>query len=480
MKRKPGEITKHMRVKKSVILLIVVGMLLSMSPYAMAADADCVKKDGNWAVTMGAYEKPKIEEFSLNGIWNWLTAEFNIFVEDWSVVFNGMEDSYFNGNSDKNSLEYDIGETMNFDIHFYDSNGEASCRYFKWKVESDDGAEQSGIVSGRSGKIYFSGSVNTSGFVHVSVTALNMWWVQVGEYACFSGGAGADTENVFHAVATPSDFVSYWESKVALVDRTPATVLEMKTVENPQSGFIAYDMKVSAPNDDAASFYLTMPENAANKSLSIAAYFLGAGVYSASLVYNSDCISIGVNSHSIENGREKEYYSELNENELDEYWSFGSDNADTSYFLGMLLRDLQAMRYAESLPQWDGINVTTNGGSQGGYQSIAMAALDKNVTVAYPVVPWMCDLGGPKVLSRVSGFAPEYTDALRYFDTVNFAMMVNCKIEIYAGLGDYTCPPSGIMSMYNALSCEKTMTFVQGRTHGYAPPDATNYIISSS
>jgi cephalosporin-C deacetylase-like acetyl esterase len=41
-----------------------------------------------------------------------------------------------------------------------------------------------------------------------------------------------------------------------------------------------------------------------------------------------------------------------------------------------------------------------------------------------------------------------------------------------AGIGDYTCPPTGVAAFYNNLTCPKLIRWVQGATHGYRPPKA--------
>ena len=39
-----------------------------------------------------------------------------------------------------------------------------------------------------------------------------------------------------------------------------------------------------------------------------------------------------------------------------------------------------------------------------------------------------------------------------------------------AGLGDYTCQPSGLAILWNTLKCPKSIQWVQGSEHGYVPP----------
>jgi cephalosporin-C deacetylase-like acetyl esterase len=65
--------------------------------------------------------------------------------------------------------------------------------------------------------------------------------------------------------------------------------------------------------------------------------------------------------------------------------------------------------------------------------------------------------------------------ALGYYDPVNMARLIpkTCKVSITtAGIGDYTCPPTGVAAFYNNLTSPKLIRWVQGATHGYRPPKA--------
>ena len=84
-------------------------------------------------------------------------------------------------------------------------------------------------------------------------------------------------------------------------------------------------------------------------------------------------------------------------------------------------------------------------------------------------------MGGRETLKRNGmTWGVGETEALRYFDPVNMAKRVSpkCKLTVTrAGLGDYTCPPSGIAVLFNNLKCDKTINWVQGSTHGHVPPE---------
>ena len=146
---------------------------------------------------------------------------------------------------------------------------------------------------------------------------------------------------------------------------------------------------------------------------------------------------------------------------------------ETCFFNGMVMRVLRAMEYLKTLPEWDGKNLTAQGVSQGGLQTIWAAALDQDVTIAKPSVPWCCDLAGTEKAKRLSGdWRLEYVPALDYYDAVFMAKRIT-KADVTitrAALGDYICPPSGLMICYKNLSTpKKTIRWVQGSNHGFIP-----------
>ena len=48
---------------------------------------------------------------------------------------------------------------------------------------------------------------------------------------------------------------------------------------------------------------------------------------------------------------------------------------------------------------------------------------------------------------------------------------MNTRTSTRAGLGDYTCQPSGLAILWNTLKCPKTIVWVQGSEHGFVPPE---------
>lgn len=141
---------------------------------------------------------------------------------------------------------------------------------------------------------------------------------------------------------------------------------------------------------------------------------------------------------------------------------------ESSYFNGMILRDLRALEFCRTLPEWDGETIHLSGGSQGAFQTVAVAALSDGISSCSLEVPWLCDLGGVNI-GRIRGWRPNYRPGLGYFDTVNFAGRVKAPVTIRAGLSDWVCPPSGVWVLYNSLKAPARLTMYQGRDHAVYP-----------
>jgi len=163
--------------------------------------------------------------------------------------------------------------------------------------------------------------------------------------------------------------------------------------------------------------------------------FDGYGVRSINPVETDQSIVFFINAHGIDNGLAPEYYKDLEKGKLNHYGFNNDENKapDTCYFKYMILRDLRGVEYAKTLPEWDRKHLVIKAGSQGAFQSIAVAALTPEITECSISIPWFCDLGGITI-GRTRGWRPDWKSGLGYYDTVNFARRVKCPTEIEAGL----------------------------------------------
>ena len=143
----------------------------------------------------------------------------------------------------------------------------------------------------------------------------------------------------------------------------------------------------------------------------------------------------------------------------------------------MILRDLQAARFmaeyfgptgcgdGNGKGLWNGETFIASGGSQGGFQSIAVAALDHNITYLDISRPWVSDVKATDRRTNSRQFHDHYTPEFEYYDTTSFAHLITCKTNVSMNLGDLVSPVSGVLSFYNALTCEKRLICYQNASH---------------
>ncbi|CAN5497594.1 acetylxylan esterase [soil metagenome] len=388
----------------------------------------------------------------------------------------------FAGTTDKEAALYHAGEKITFFIRLLEDSQPAPGKKLKWKRTGDDGKIEEGeAVNSASEPLVIVTAMDKPGFVRVQVWAVDEKGMQLrnakDQPIEFNGGAGVDAETLRQGVPEPADFDDFWTKQKARLAEVPLK-FAMTEVPSDDPGYVTYDVKVDCAGGMPVSGYLTKPKDAAAKSLKAYATFMGYGVASAKKYYAPGMLTLNINAHGIENGREADFYKNLN---LHKYAFNNEENAkpESSYFNGMILRVLRSLEFLKAQPEWNGRDLIVSGGSQGGFQALAAVALDVDVTKCRAEVPWCCDLGGVTI-GRLKGWRPDWADGLGYYDAVNMAKRIHCETKIVAGLGDYTCPPSGVFVLYNNLKAPKQLSLVQGKTHAYTPPNPQKITLNSN
>jgi cephalosporin-C deacetylase-like acetyl esterase len=394
------------------------------------------------------------------------------------------------GTHNKKSPIYQPGEEMIFTVKVLKGDTPVDGVKLKWTRTGDDGITEKGECFSVKDGIKIKTSLKKPGFVRIYVIGVDGNGKRIkgmkakrNKYIFFDGGACVEPGKL-QGLPEPADFDEYWTKQKKLLASVPLKILEMKEVKGSYK-VKAYDMKIACAGKMPVSGYLVMPKNAKPKSLVAEVGFRGYGVSGAAkqLRAGTNKIYFQINAHGIENGKPKEYYNKLSKTTLKRY-AFNlkeNSNPDTSYFRGMLLRTMRALEFVKSLPEWNGKDLRVTGGSQGGFQSLAAAGLDPDVSYCYAWSPWCCDFGRTKLKRLVGGWHVKYTPALNYFDPINLVKRANpkCKLLIVANLGDYVCPPSGVWIAYNNFPGPKDIEVRQGCEHGYKMKDYPKFKLSS-
>jgi cephalosporin-C deacetylase-like acetyl esterase len=403
------------------------------------------------------------------------------------------QDYSFFGTHNKPSPIYSPGETMEFTVKLLDGENPVAGKKLKWNRTGDDGITKSGEGISSAEGMKITCSTEKPGFVRLYVTAqdedgkpINSTSDKQGKITpvFFDGGACVEPEKL-QGVPEPADFDAYWKKQKEILASVPLKVIEMKEVPGNDK-VKAFDVKIACAGKMPVSGYLVMPKDAKEKSLPAEVAFMGAGVSSANknLQAGANKIFFHINAHGIKNGESKEYYDELANNALKGYAFDKQENAnpDTCYFNGMFLRVMRALEFVKSLPEWNGKDLRASGGSQGGFQSLVAAGLDKDVTDCFAWSPWNCDFGRTELGRIVGGWHIAYSPALNYYDPINHAKRANpkCTLFIISNLGDYVCPPSGVWIAYTNFSGPKTMEIRQGCEHGFTMKNYPKFTISAN
>lgn len=380
---------------------------------------------------------------------------------------------YLKCTTDKSPISYKCGEKIVFKVEAKSNCLPVNYEYIKWSVRGDDGKFITNTHKFNNGEpLIIETTLDRPGYVRLYATVhLRDSSIDAG-FDVLEAGAGADIDKLEYCDTIPEDFDSYWADIEKMVaEHSPEILYKREITEDVPEGFKAYDIKVSVPCDGRpASGILTYPDDGKKHPLRV--FFLGYSIAPARPEFRNNTVTFGINAHGIENELSRVETEVKYHEELSNYGMSETENASnmTTYWRNVMIRDLVGVKFAKSLPQWNGKGLTANGGSQGAFQATTVAAHDKDVTFLDINIPWFCNLNAENY-GFMAGWRPKFAEGLRYFDTVAQATRVKCPVNICARLGDYICPPSTTTTLYNCFNGVKAIDMIQSGTHGYYPPE---------
>ena len=403
----------------------------------------------------------------------------------------------FAGGTAKDPLSYKVGEEIVFTFNVVDLEAEVNRADFdiKWDFWTDDGQTGSGKTTLTTDPITVKTTLSKPGFVRVVASVVDKKGRKVRRQKPgysdstveFFGGAAAEPEKL-QGVAEPADFDQFWARQKATLKAVPMTadVKEIKTFKNGT----VYAVSIACAGPRPVTGYLSVPAGAKEGKkypALLTTHGYGTKSHQPPSGISSDILSLNINAHGQKLGEHESFYTNFFEsiksvgaNGQKLGYALGAKehpdaaSAANCFFAGMTWRVMRALEYLKSRPEWNGKDLSAAGGSQGGLQTIWAASLDDQVTVANSGITWCCDMGGNATLGRVKKtWGVEWTPAMDYFDPIFLCKRIpkTCTVTITrAGLGDYTCPPSGLAILYNNMTCPKKAIWMQNSTHGYQPP----------
>ena len=381
---------------------------------------------------------------------------------------------------DKSDGMYNKGEKCTFTLSIENKDGQKIEDISFVSILTEDGcAPTEKRITGntKDGKASIESSLDKCGILRCTATFKQP---SNGKNRTLTAGAAFDPLEIKPSAPVPEDFVSFWEKQKDILSKIPMNIKLTPVQKANAEGLEVFDVQADTFGGKVSG-YMAYPKGAKPKSLPAILTCHGAGVRSSNSsapIYwaKNGFIAMDFNAHGLPNGKPKEFYEDLRNGELKLYQNKHNDDRNKVFFRTLYMRLMRAIDVLCSQPQWDGKHLVVTGGSQGGGQTLAAAALDKRVSFAVAHIPAMCDhtgnrigrtVGWPRVapLDKDGNFDHKKAEESRYWDGMNMAAFIKCPTVITVGLRDTVCPPTTAYATYANLKCKKTIIPMPDTTH---------------
>lgn len=137
------------------------------------------------------------------------------------------------------------------------------------------------------------------------------------------------------------------------------------------------------------------------------------------------------------------------------------------YYRAVYMDCIKALDFANTIEEIDDKRIVINGGSQGGALGMAVSALDERPYLVMVDVPSSSNLerrvegfhGSFSSVSEYLKYHPYHLETayktLSYFDTMNMAENIKCKVFASVALKDTVCPAKCYFATYNRIKAPK-------------------------
>ena len=377
---------------------------------------------------------------------------------------------------------YAPGEKVTWSVDVDPKVDRASLTPLTWRVRKDVAGEATtGMIDLAAGPATITASRDDPGALLAEIYPSDNFNV----IPLAMGGAVISPEKIGPSVPAPADFDAFWAEKLKELDAVPINpVLEPVDVAGLKNSEGVECFKVTLDNirGTHAKGLLAKPTQGDKFPAMLMVNAAGVGPLDKAAVVGQarpGWLALNISAHDLPVDESPEFYKNLKEGALKNYFSQGNEDREQSYFLRMFMGCVRGAEYLASRPDWDGKTLIVTGTSQGGLQSFATAALYPKISAMMVNVPSGCDnlaplanppraFGWPYWLSKVG---PPGRDLAKiqatapYFDGLNFASGVKCPALVDVGLIDIASRPAGVIAAYNAIPGPKQLIIMPTSDH---------------
>ncbi|MFV0346030.1 MAG: acetylxylan esterase [Bacteroidales bacterium] len=364
---------------------------------------------------------------------------------------------------DHKNWDYDLNEKCEFRVQVFKAQNllDGVSIDYELGAEFYQSEKKQGIVLDNGELTIKSKGLSKPGFLRLDVLA----HVDGREY---KGSANVSyAKELLQPISTmPADFESFWSNTIKEARKTELNATRTLLPERCTDKVNVYE--VSFQNERWGSrIYgiLTLPKEEGKYPALLRVPGAGVRPYHGDIETASrGAIVLEIGIHGIPVTMEQGVYDNLAHGALANYWNYGRNNRDESYYKRVFTGALRSVDYICSLPEYNGKALGVTGSSQGGALSIVTAALDDRITFLAAVHPAMCDHlahtkgragGWPHWFYYFKNYTEAEMETSRYYDVANFARNVKVQGWYSWGYNDNVCPPTSMHSAYNVITANK-------------------------
>ena len=381
---------------------------------------------------------------------------------------------------DHQDWNYRVGETAKFTVEVRCSGTLVSDVSIDYTTGPEMYQDTQKTVTLKDGTLKLTGKMASPGFYRVDVTA------HVGgkDYrgAC---AAAFSPERLQPTTVMPKDFNDYWQDAIQQARHVDLNPMKRLLPERCTKDVNVYEVSFQNMQWNWRTYgILCVPVKEGKYPALLRVPGAGVRPYEGDVYTASQgVITLEIGIHGISVTMQQKVYDDVFNGALMNYWNFGMDNRDDSYYKRVIIGCIRALDYIEQYTPWNGKELAVTGSSQGGFLSLATAGLDKRITAYAPVHAAMCDhtaslkgvaCGWPHYFYKNAQFTIHNSqlknvkiETSRYYDGVNFARLItgNQKGWFSFGYCDDVVPPTTAWATYNTVTGPKEISPYQATWH---------------
>ncbi|MGG1515617.1 acetylxylan esterase [Paenibacillus oryzisoli] len=290
------------------------------------------------------------------------------------------------------------------------------------------------------------------------------------------------TKELYHYVpelTKKDDFDAFWEETILEAKRVPLAP-SRKRIEYPIRSVEVYEIQYYGMDDTPIYGWMIVPTFMRKNKYPCLIHYHGfnmnrgePGAYMNWAMMGFVVLTVDCRDQGGRTGNHASYSSGFSLNVA----SKGIHNRDEYFYRYAYMDCLKAIDFACAQAEVDSSRIVVEGGSQGGGLAMAVAALDNRPVLAMVDVP-----SNSNLTQRVEGMhgafasAAEYIkkhpdelelviDNLTYFDTMNMADRITCRVFASVAMKDEVCPPKMYFATYNRIPGEKDVVIYPFNGH---------------